>query len=66
VKSGPFKGAAFDTPSLRFVGGTGPYFHDGRFETLEALLKQSDGTMGHTKGLSQDDIRALVAYLETR
>lgn len=66
VKSGPFKGLAFDTPSLRYVGGTGPYFHDGRYETLEALLKQSDGAMGHTKGLSQDDIRALVAYLETR
>jgi mono/diheme cytochrome c family protein len=66
VKSGPFKGAAFDTPSLRFVGGTGPYFHDGRFETLEELLRKSDGAMGHTKGLSSDDIQALVAYLETR
>src|SRR5262245_789877 len=26
--------AEFDTPSLKFVAGTAPYFHDGRFPTL--------------------------------
>jgi DNA-binding beta-propeller fold protein YncE len=39
---------AFDTPSLRFVGGTGPYFHDGRYPTLRGLLLGCDdgGGMG--------------------
>src|SRR6266545_4191432 len=28
----------FDTPSLRFVAGTAPYFHDGRYKTLDDVL----------------------------
>jgi len=55
----------FNTPSLRFVGGTGPYFHDGRYATLGELLRKSDGKMGHTKHLSNADIDALQTYLET-
>jgi cytochrome c peroxidase len=55
----------FDTPSLRFVSGTAPYFHDGRYRTLEELLEASDGKMGHTHRLSRDDLLALTAYLET-
>lgn len=31
--------AAFKTPSLRNVAKTGPYMHDGRFDTLEEVLK---------------------------
>src|SRR5260221_895667 len=31
-------GAKFDTPSLRFVSKSAPYFHDGRYTTLGALL----------------------------
>jgi len=55
----------FDTPSLRFIGGTAPYFHDGRFDTLEALLSTPDAKMGHTLHLSRRDVDALTAYLET-
>jgi len=55
----------FDTPSLRFVGGTAPYFHDGRYATLEELLSGSDDKMGHTLELSRDDMLALKAFLET-
>jgi mono/diheme cytochrome c family protein len=58
-------GAMFDTPSLRSVGGTAPYFHDGRYATLAALLTDVDGTMGHTAQLSRDDFEALEAYLRT-
>ncbi|HEY1694640.1 MAG TPA: cytochrome C peroxidase [Polyangiaceae bacterium] len=58
-------GRRFDTPSLRFVGGTAPYFHDGRYPTLRALLAGSDGKMGHTRQLSPHDVDALEAYLET-
>lgn len=57
--------ATFDTPSLRFVGGTAPYFHDGRYATLEDVLLGADGTMGHTKHLKADERKALVAFLET-
>ncbi len=62
---GADRGALFDTPSLRFIGGTAPYFHDGRYATLEALLAGSDGKMGHTLQLSRRDVTAMRAYLET-
>jgi mono/diheme cytochrome c family protein len=55
----------FDTPSLRFVGGSAPYFHDGRFPDLSTLLVKSDGKMGHTKHLAARDVADLAAYLES-
>lgn len=55
----------FDTPSLRFIGRTAPYFHDGRYPTLLALIKGVDGTMGHTKHLSEGQMEDLSAYLNT-
>jgi DNA-binding beta-propeller fold protein YncE/mono/diheme cytochrome c family protein len=57
--------AAFNTPSLHLVGGTGPYFHDGRYKTLSQLLRQSDGKMGNTKHLSGADLDALESYVRT-
>jgi mono/diheme cytochrome c family protein len=57
--------AKFDTPSLKFVGGSAPYFHDGRYPDLRTLLVKSDGKMGHTKHLSSGDLADLEAYLET-
>jgi DNA-binding beta-propeller fold protein YncE len=57
--------AEYKTPSLRFVGGTAPYFHDGRFSTLEALIDQNNDRMGQTNSLSKDDRAALVAFLRT-
>ena len=57
--------ATFDTPSLRFVGGTAPYFHDGRYATLRSLLIDADGKMGSTKHLSKDDLDALEAYMRS-
>lgn len=65
VPSNPRAEDGFDTPSLRFVGGTAPYFHDGRFATLEDLLMNPGGRMGHTLHLSRRDALALTAYLET-
>jgi len=55
----------FDTPSLRFVGFTAPYFHDGRYPSLKSLLTSVDGTMGHTRHLSEQDKDALEAYLKS-
>ena len=54
---------AFDTPSLRSIAGTAPYFHDGRYATLRDLLIWSGATMGHTDQLSNDEVDALEAYL---
>jgi mono/diheme cytochrome c family protein len=54
----------FDTPSLRFVAGSAPFFHDGRYATLMDLLRATDSQMGHSFELSQSDVSALAAYLE--
>lgn len=56
---------AFRTPPLLFVGGTGPYFHDGRYATLEALLADNYDRMGQTTQLSQEDLRAIAVFLRT-
>jgi len=55
----------FDTPSLRFVAGTAPSFHDGRYATLRDVLTHTDGTMAKTAQLSGDDLDALESYVET-
>lgn len=57
--------AHFNTPSLSYLSGRAPYFHDGRFESLRDLLVESDGMMGHTKHLAEEDLGALEAYLNT-
>jgi DNA-binding beta-propeller fold protein YncE/mono/diheme cytochrome c family protein len=64
-KAGADKNGNFNTPTLRFVGGGGPYFHDGRYKTLHQLLTDADRKMGHTAQLSPDDLEALEAYLRT-
>jgi cytochrome c peroxidase len=69
----------FSTPSLRNVALTAPYMHDGRFATLEDVvnhyrrgMKRSatlDPNLAkHPDGgvpLSDEDVRALVAFLKT-
>jgi cytochrome c peroxidase len=55
----------FKTPSLLFVGGTPPYFHDGSAATLEEVLEKNRDRMGKTSHLSPDDRAALVAFLRT-
>jgi hypothetical protein len=53
---------AVDTPSLRRVGSTGPYFHDGRYPTLDDLLGDRDSRMGATALLSRPERQALRAF----
>ncbi|HEY8089435.1 MAG TPA: c-type cytochrome [Polyangiaceae bacterium] len=57
--------AEFNTPSLHLVGGTGPYFHDGRYKSLHDLLQATKDDMGHTSQLSPQDLEALAAYVRT-
>jgi hypothetical protein len=59
------RSGSFNTPSLKNVGGSGPYFHDGRYKTLRQLLTDADRKMGHTAQLNNDDLEALEAYLRT-
>jgi cytochrome c peroxidase len=71
----------FKIPFLRNIELTGPYMHDGRFETLEDVVDHySEGVMAHDNlsdelknddgsprnlNLTQEDKAALVAYLKT-
>jgi len=57
--------AAFKTPSLKWVGGRAPYFHDGRAPSLDWIINNNNDRMGTTNQLSGVDRAALVAYLKT-
>lgn len=69
----------FKSPSLRNVEVTGPYMHDGRFTTLEAVVEHYNWSirphvnldqrlhLEDTSGLAmrQDDVDAVVAFMRT-
>lgn len=62
----------FRTPSLREVGRTAPYMHDGRFKTLDDVIDFYDrgGGKGQQAGLKPlkldaDERRQLVAFLKS-
>jgi cytochrome c peroxidase len=55
----------FDTPTLRQVGLTAPYFHDGSARSLEEVVERNGDRMGKTSQLSAGERLALVAYLRT-
>jgi cytochrome c peroxidase len=59
-------GGSFSVPSLRGVAGTAPYFHDGRFPTLRALIPAKLHylkEMGSTEKISDKEIEDLLVYL---
>jgi cytochrome c peroxidase len=62
-----FSGGKFKVPSLRVVSLTGPYFHDGRFATLDEVVNymweyvQKAGT---TEKLTDADLKDLVEFLK--
>ncbi|MBT4074246.1 MAG: beta-propeller fold lactonase family protein [Chloroflexi bacterium] len=56
------RGTQFDTPSLRGLWLTAPYFHDGTAPTLQDVLKVGD-VHSVADQLSDDAISDLVAYL---
>jgi cytochrome c peroxidase len=55
----------YKTPSLDFVGGTEPYYHDGSAGTLDALIGDNRDRMGNTNHLSASERGALIAFLRT-
>ena len=56
-----------DTPSLRGVSASAPYFHDGSAATLEALLHDRGAVhgMADTARLTDQEVADLTAFLET-
>jgi len=77
VTGAPVDLGKFKTPSLRNVAYTAPYMHDGRFQTLEAVLDHySEGVQpaetidplmrhGTRAALTPDEKVALIAFLKT-
>lgn len=64
---------AFKTPSLRYLGKTAPYFHDGRFSSLEEVINyyqkppETGPNQAHelqTLNLTEAEKKALIAFLE--
>ena len=53
---------AFDTPTLRWLWSSAPYFHDGSAATLRDVFTMS-GAHQLVGKVSLDDIDALTAYL---
>ena len=59
------KAEPFNTPDLRHLAMTAPYFHDGSVKTIEELVDGNHDRMGKTSGLSSDQKLALVEYLKS-
>lgn len=77
VTGAPADAGKFKTPSLRNVGLTAPYMHDGRFKTLEEVVSHYDHGVARANNLdpnlakhppeglalSDSDKAALLAFL---
>lgn len=59
------KGTSFDTPSLRGVHDTAPYFHDGRTATLLDVVTAATGQHGNASGLNPGERHDLVEFLRS-
>jgi hypothetical protein len=57
-------GGPFMTPTLSGVGTRPKLFHDGRYSSLDELLTKSK-SMGRASEMSEDERRAMQAYLAT-
>jgi cytochrome c peroxidase len=64
VTKAPRDREVFRVPSLRNVAATGPYFHDGRAQTLEdAVRTMVRVQLGRT--LTSEEIRLIIHFLHT-
>jgi CxxC motif-containing protein (DUF1111 family) len=59
------KGFAFDTPSLRGLHDTAPYFHDGSAATLQDVVSGATGQHGNTSALTASEKDDLVEFLRS-
>ena len=58
------RGTKFDTPSLRGIWMTAPYFHDGSAETLEDVF-QLGTTHNISFKMSEQEIADLITFLKS-
>jgi len=73
MRTGPELIGAFRTPSLRNLGNTAPYGHQGQVATLAGMLahynEAPDAMIGHNEakplGLSERELGYLEAFLNT-
>lgn len=73
ARQGPGLIGAFRTPSLRNLGGTAPYMHEGQFENLARVLEHYNeapaAMIGHNElqplGFGRRQLRQLEAFLNT-
>ena len=75
VTNNPRDTGAFKTPTLRDIGDSGPYFHDGSVATLEEAVKfmvaggrdnpHLDRTNLQKAALTDEELRQLVAFLRS-
>ena len=61
------KGMLFDTPSLRGINRTAPYFHDGSAASLEMMftVMNRDDLHGKTSSLDTAELTDLAAFLKS-
>ena len=60
-------GGQFKVPSLRAVALTAPYYHDGRFATLDEAVRamwECVRRAGTSETLTDDDLREIVEFLK--
>ena len=57
----PREACLFDTPTLRGIFASAPYFHDGSAETLGDVVAR----LPASSALGAEDQKALVEYLLT-
>ena len=64
----------FKTPTLRNIGVTAPYMHDGRLTTLEEVLNHynrggdghpNSGSLVRSLGLTDQNVQDVIAFLES-
>ncbi len=68
VGTGSFPGEdRFNTPSLRGIGRTAPYLHDGSAETLKDIFEKRNPKQRHGEAdkLTPEEMADLIAYLRS-
>jgi YVTN family beta-propeller protein len=65
--TGHDQGVLFDTPTLREIWRTAPYLYDGRAATLREVFTSAnpDDLHGVTQGLTEQELDALILYIQT-
>jgi cytochrome c peroxidase len=65
VTNNPGDRARFRVPTLRNIAVTGPYMHDGRFETLEEVLDFYNGQIKESSTASREILRTKAGLMLT-